>query len=70
LIGLTWPEADEDKLYADGRAWIDYGSQLRAQAEQADTAARQVWTDRGESGCGSTPTAKPGSPARLRRDPA
>ena len=44
-IGLTWPEADEDKLYEDGRAWIDYGSKLRAQAEQANTAARQVWMD-------------------------
>ena len=44
-LGLVWPEADEDKLYADGRTWIDYGSQLRAHAEEADTAARRVWTD-------------------------
>jgi hypothetical protein len=44
-VGLLWPEADEDKLYEDGRAWIDYGSKLRAQAEQANTAARQVWSD-------------------------
>jgi hypothetical protein len=44
-IGFVWPEADEDRLYADGHAWIDYGSQLRAHAEQANTAARQVWTD-------------------------
>ena len=44
-IGLVWPEADEDKLDADGRAWIDYGSQLRGHAEQANDAARKVWQD-------------------------
>jgi hypothetical protein len=49
-IGMVWPEADEDQLYADGRAWVDYGSKLRAHAEQGNTAARQVWTDNyGES---------------------
>jgi hypothetical protein len=49
-IGLTWPEADEDKLYADGQAWIDYGSQLRRDAEDASAIARTVWTDNyGES---------------------
>jgi hypothetical protein len=42
-VGLLWPEADEDKLYEDGQAWIDYGAKLRVQAEQANTAARQVW---------------------------
>jgi hypothetical protein len=44
-IGLVWPEADEDKLYADGRTWLDYGSRLRGHAEQANAAARAVWTD-------------------------
>ena len=44
-IGFVWPEADEDKLYEDGRAWMDYGSKLRAQAEEANTAARAVWSD-------------------------
>jgi hypothetical protein len=49
-IGFIWPEADEDQLAADGQAWLDYGSKLRSHAEQADTAARQVWTDNyGES---------------------
>jgi hypothetical protein len=44
-IGLVWPEADEDKLYADGQTWLNYGSRLRGHAEQANTAARAVWTD-------------------------
>jgi hypothetical protein len=49
-IGFVWPEADEDQLAADGQAWLDYGSKLRSHAEQANAAARQVWTDNyGES---------------------
>ena len=44
-IGLVWPEADEDRLYEDGNAWIDYGSRLRAHAEEANAAARTVWSD-------------------------
>ncbi|WP_045744081.1 hypothetical protein [Actinoplanes rectilineatus] len=44
-IGLSWPEADEDRLYADGRAWIEHAARLRAHATQADSAARRVWTE-------------------------
>ncbi|GIE85241.1 WXG100-like domain-containing protein [Actinoplanes regularis] len=44
-IGLEWPEADEDQLQADGRAWIDHGTRMRAHAEQATATARQVWLD-------------------------
>jgi hypothetical protein len=42
-IGLEWPEADEDQLQADGQAWIDHGTRLRAHAEQATATAQQVW---------------------------
>ncbi|GAA2878352.1 hypothetical protein Acy02nite_15780 [Actinoplanes cyaneus] len=42
-IGLEWPEADEDQLQADGRAWIDHGTRMRAHADQATAAAREVW---------------------------
>jgi hypothetical protein len=44
-IGLVWPQADEDKLYADGQTWISYGAKLRASAQQANDAARRVWQD-------------------------
>jgi hypothetical protein len=44
-IGLEWPEADEDQLQADGRAWIDHGTRMRAHADQATAAARRVWLD-------------------------
>jgi hypothetical protein len=49
-IGLVWPQADEDRLHADGQLWIDYGARLRAHAREADAAARKVWSDNyGES---------------------
>ena len=44
-IGFTWPEADEDRLYADGRAWIEHGTRLRRHAAEADAAARRVWLE-------------------------
>ncbi|MFC7530400.1 hypothetical protein [Actinoplanes sp. GCM10030250] len=44
-VGLTWPQADEDRLYADGRAWIEHGGRLRAHAAEANDAARRVWME-------------------------
>ncbi|AEV82992.1 hypothetical protein ACWT_1973 [Actinoplanes sp. SE50] len=44
-IGLEWPEADEDQLQATGKAWIDHGTRMRAHADQATAAARQVWLE-------------------------
>ncbi|MEV6306284.1 hypothetical protein AB0M02_43220 [Actinoplanes sp. NPDC051861] len=44
-VGLTWPQADEDRLYADGRAWIEHGARLRIHAAAANTAARRVWME-------------------------
>ncbi|WP_328463048.1 hypothetical protein OHA21_36910 [Actinoplanes sp. NBC_00393] len=44
-VGLTWPQADEDRLYADGRAWIEHGGRLRIHAAEADAAARRVWME-------------------------
>lgn len=44
-IGMTWPEADEDKLFDAGQTWLTYGSSLRAQADQANATAQQVSAD-------------------------
>ncbi|GGN74389.1 hypothetical protein GCM10010112_44480 [Actinoplanes lobatus] len=44
-LGLSWPEADEDRLYADGMAWIQHGTRLRQHAADADAAARRVWLE-------------------------
>jgi hypothetical protein len=43
-IGMTWPEADEDKLFEAGQRWIAYGSELRGIATDADNTAESVWS--------------------------
>lgn len=44
-IGLTWPEADEDKLFEAGQQWVSFGSRLQTIARNANQAAGTVWTD-------------------------
>jgi hypothetical protein len=41
-VGLTWPEADEDKLTGAGHAWLTYSLTLSGQAQQVATAAGAV----------------------------
>ena len=41
-IGMTWPEADEDKLFESGQTWINYGTSLRTQAQQANLIAQKI----------------------------
>jgi hypothetical protein len=43
-IGLTWPEADETKLFDAGAAWIAFGTGLSPIASTANGAAAKVWT--------------------------
>lgn len=42
-IGYTWPEADEEKLFEMGQAWISFAGRIGAAAGEADAAAGQVW---------------------------
>lgn len=44
-LGLSWPQADEDRLTADGHTWIEHGTRLRRHAAEADAAARRVWME-------------------------
>lgn len=44
-IGLIWPQADEDKLFAAGRTWFAYGTALRGHAGEANAAAQRVAGD-------------------------
>ena len=44
-IGLTWPQADEEKLFQDGQVWLNYGSTLRGQAQDANNTAQKVWSE-------------------------
>jgi Papain fold toxin 1, glutamine deamidase len=49
-IGLTWPEADEVKLFEAGQAWISFSTTLMTVAEGANQAAGDVWgKNEGES---------------------
>ena len=43
-IGLTWPEADEELLFEAGSEWITFATALSSIANNADTAAKDVWT--------------------------
>jgi hypothetical protein len=41
-IGMSWPEADEDKLFEAGQTWLEYGNTLRSQAQQANSIAQKI----------------------------
>ena len=43
-IGMTWPEADEEKLFEAGQQWLSFGSQLSTIAQRADQTASEVWS--------------------------
>jgi hypothetical protein len=42
-VSVPWPQANEDRLTTDAKAWIGYGGTLRAQAAQAQESASMVW---------------------------
>ncbi len=42
-IGMTWPEADEDKLFEAGQQWIAFGTGLEKTLANAEAAAQAVW---------------------------
>lgn len=41
-IGLDWPQADEELLFAAGQQWLTFGMTLQAAAERANGAAEAV----------------------------
>ncbi|NBE80766.1 WXG100-like domain-containing protein [Micromonospora rubida] len=42
-IGLEWPQADEELLFAAGQQWLTFGLRLQTTAETGNGAARAVW---------------------------
>lgn len=42
-IGYRWPEADEEKLFEMGQAWIDFSSSISSAAVDAAASAAGVW---------------------------
>lgn len=45
MLGFTWPEADETKLFELGNMWVRFGSTLEDTVRDAEAVARRVWTD-------------------------
>ena len=41
-IGMEWPQADEELLFAAGQHWLSFGMTLQAAAERANGAAEAV----------------------------
>ncbi|GAA2708641.1 toxin glutamine deamidase domain-containing protein [Micromonospora olivasterospora] len=41
-IGLEWPQADEELLFAAGQQWLAFGMRLQGAAERANSAADAV----------------------------
>lgn len=44
MIGINWPEADEEKLFRMGQIWLAFADNLREIANDAEEAAKRVWT--------------------------
>ncbi|MFC6880157.1 MULTISPECIES: hypothetical protein [Actinomadura] len=44
MLGYTWPEADETKLFEMGSAWVDFSGTVNGIVSEAGTAAQQVWS--------------------------
>ncbi|GAA2621460.1 hypothetical protein SMC26_17470 [Actinomadura fulvescens] len=45
MLGYTWPEADETKLFELGNTWMGLASTLQSGAADADAVAQRIWTD-------------------------
>ncbi|MCM0675753.1 hypothetical protein NCC78_13790 [Micromonospora phytophila] len=44
VLGYTWPEADETKLFEMGNAWIGFSGTLSGVVAEANTNAGAVWS--------------------------
>ncbi|MGH3390212.1 MAG: hypothetical protein ACRDOO_15195 [Actinomadura sp.] len=45
MLGYTWPQADETKLFEMGGAWLGFAGKHAGSLGEVDTHAQQVWTD-------------------------
>ena len=45
MLGYTWPEADETKLFELGNTWREFGTTLQTTASDATGVAQRVWTE-------------------------
>jgi hypothetical protein len=49
MLGYTWPQADETKLFEMGDAWLAFPDRLTTGLADAEVAAKQVWTGNQDS---------------------
>lgn len=50
MLGYTWPQADEEKLFELGNVWTSYAGTLAGAVGDADSAAQSVWqSNRGDA---------------------
>jgi len=45
VLGITWPDSDEDKLKGMGDAWMEFSNTLRGIVDDGDKHAQGVWGD-------------------------
>ncbi|MFI5843473.1 hypothetical protein ACIA8K_27575 [Catenuloplanes sp. NPDC051500] len=50
LLGFTWPEADEERLFELGQSWMNAAGMIGGHVSAADAAAAGAWQgNRGEA---------------------
>lgn len=45
ILGYTWPQADETKLFEMGQRWMSFGTTLQRVVGEATDAASKVWNN-------------------------
>jgi hypothetical protein len=50
MLGYTWPEADEEKLFKMGDTWMSFGGALQGSVSEANGITQSVWaSNQGEA---------------------
>jgi hypothetical protein len=44
MLGYTWPQADEEKLFEMGHAWLKFAGGFPEPLEDANAQAQRVWS--------------------------
>lgn len=72
MLGYTWPEADEEKLFKLGQTWMAFGDTVRDVIGTADAAAQKATADNAGEGIDAfrTAWAEEDAPVAILRDGA
>jgi hypothetical protein len=44
MLGYTWPQADEEKLFEMGNAWMNFAGSFPESLQDASAQAQRVWS--------------------------